>query len=101
MLSSQIVINFFFNLSIRAPTGFSVILVHQCVLISTARVSSLVQSMSSADILISLEYLGMALMEVSSQGLRSLLETFSLKGKKEAGMTHLNKAFVIERERAS
>ena len=77
LLSSQIVINFFFHLSIRAPTSFSVLLVHQCVLISIARVSSLVQSMSSADILISLEYLGMALMEVSSQGLRSLLETHS------------------------
>ena len=77
LLSSQMVINFFFHLSIRAPTSFSVLLVHQCVLISIARVSSLVQSMSSADILISLEYSGMALMEVSSQGLGSLLETYS------------------------
>lgn len=79
LLSSQIVIIIIviFCLSIRASTGFSVLLVHQCVLISIARVSSLVQSTSSAGILISLGYLGMALTEVSSQGLRSLLETYS------------------------
>ena len=79
LLSSQIVIIIIviFCLSTRASTGFSVLLVHQCVLISIARVSSLVQSTSSAGILISLGYLGMALTEVSSQGLRSLLETYS------------------------